>query len=863
MNRLKYINAIAHPLGNRVDIRWLNPNPIDFTGVRVVRRENTHPTSITDGQTVDHIPNNFLFSLDPSYGHHLDTKVVSSQLSVKFISHQYPVSTDAVVSVIVPGNRWEIAEEDDIYYVYRDNALLNVYGFARVSDMGLASGRVLYYTLFPYSGTDAQNLKYDFTQTNRVTCFATDSTDYAERMYNQLPVIYHRYDTRVPLAGQADKAGMDEADRQKGQLRRFLDITGSHFDQLHSFTSAALNLHDMNRVDGNLLPLLGRWIGWNRFFSTEVSGQRNEVRYAPELFQTIGQIPTIETIVRLVTGMENQTREMASNVVLTNKPEELNFWLAYRDDKGKWTSEKTVFSLDFAFEGRPSAVRDETNTLWLFYHTRRNNDWDIWYKTFREDHGWTPSKPLTGIPNIDKHPGAALLNNTLIVYWNSFDQVTQAWSIKYREHTGGTWSENATFDHDIPENTQVERKCPYPLVTPDNKLWLFYFEKNAVAGDGNDGNDSDEIWKLKVNRFDGSDWETAVDFPLDGVIDPRVDTDFCAVIRTVGTVNSIVLSWSRKQINANGKLLGKELVLREKTGIASLSGGWGPLEVLSKVAASYLYHDAEPYMVGGNNGVIDLYWSSNRSGSYSIWNMNFADLASISPGAAVKIVSGLYSQRNPIAFPTGSGSEMILVYRSNQGIAYQGAVFRASSQVDFRRAGSIAVDTRDRQTTVRNGKFNDCFTYTYDTGDNGTPTEDTWYACDTVGIYLTADSEDIEATLKKIKTLQSVIGQFMPLHTRAVCILRPFITQEAVYNYDLPPKTGENPVFIKEIMNDFLHEKPRTEVLPVMSESYTDTPRSWTLLKSWSAATSTSKSADFSITPPDTASRSWHVALNW
>ena len=42
--RLLNITARAHPAGNRIDLSWSNPNPATFPGVRVVRREDTHPT---------------------------------------------------------------------------------------------------------------------------------------------------------------------------------------------------------------------------------------------------------------------------------------------------------------------------------------------------------------------------------------------------------------------------------------------------------------------------------------------------------------------------------------------------------------------------------------------------------------------------------------------------------------------------------------------------------------------------------------------------------------------------------------------------------------------------------------------------
>ena len=46
---MRFLNlvALSHPSGNRIDLSWVHPNPPQFPGVRVVRRECTHPLSPT------------------------------------------------------------------------------------------------------------------------------------------------------------------------------------------------------------------------------------------------------------------------------------------------------------------------------------------------------------------------------------------------------------------------------------------------------------------------------------------------------------------------------------------------------------------------------------------------------------------------------------------------------------------------------------------------------------------------------------------------------------------------------------------------------------------------------------------------
>jgi hypothetical protein len=43
--RLLDLVAVPHPAGNRIDLTWRHPAPIQFPGVRVVRREGAYPLS--------------------------------------------------------------------------------------------------------------------------------------------------------------------------------------------------------------------------------------------------------------------------------------------------------------------------------------------------------------------------------------------------------------------------------------------------------------------------------------------------------------------------------------------------------------------------------------------------------------------------------------------------------------------------------------------------------------------------------------------------------------------------------------------------------------------------------------------------
>jgi hypothetical protein len=215
--RLEDITATPNALGNRIDLKWYNPEPGKFPGVLIVRKESTYPTSPEDG----------------------------------FI----------------------VAEGEDL------NSAV---------DKNLKGETVYYYMLFPFKGDPPE---YQIDLHNRAAAMATSPYNIAGQMYDLLPRIYHRYDTVLP---KSIPDGMAEEDKQRGQLRRFLDLPGNKLDQLYSFAKAVLDFHNLEKVDGQLLPLLAQWIGWKTDHNLEIDSQRNEIRNAPALYKTIGIIPTVE-----------------------------------------------------------------------------------------------------------------------------------------------------------------------------------------------------------------------------------------------------------------------------------------------------------------------------------------------------------------------------------------------------------------------------------------------------------------------------------------------------------------------------------------------------------------------------------------
>ena len=98
------------------------------------------------------------------------------------------------------------------------------------------------------------------------------------------------------------------------------------------------DLHDLEKVDSRLLPLLAQWIGWQIDHRVETDVQRNDIRNAPHLYKSIGLIPTVEATVKRLVGWESRTKEFVHNVFRSNQPERLNLWMRTQDSTGIWSA---------------------------------------------------------------------------------------------------------------------------------------------------------------------------------------------------------------------------------------------------------------------------------------------------------------------------------------------------------------------------------------------------------------------------------------------------------------------------------------------------------------------------------------------
>lgn len=602
-------------------------------------------------------------------------------------------------------------------------------GITGATDTGLLGERFYYYTLFPFTGEPPV-----FTPDphNHAGAMAIAPYGFAEQLYGLLPAIYRRYDAeRTPAQRPDGPAGLI-----LGQLRGFLDLPGGELDRLYSLLRAALSATDVDRVDGNLLPLLAEWIGWPPDFRLPVGAQRNEIRSAPRVYQTVGAVPTVDATVARLTGWANRTKEFVHNVARSNTPERLNLWSSVRGAGGNWSAPELA-SVNFAADGRPSVVREPDGALLFFFHTTRSHGSDIWSKRFRAG-VWEASEPVIDRPGVDANPAAAVQGATLWLFWQTYDT---RWRISFATRAGRTWSAPAIFG-----DANTERRAPTAVPDDNGGVWLFWLER--VSG----------IWQIRYNRHNGTIWQlpNPATFPLDGGAPPRAEDDLFVLFHPTNTTQRLWLFWARHEPNGRWAVFS-----RVKAGLDPAANDWSPVRQVPKPGTGG-YHDRLPAALPSGTDV-EVFWSTTQNGGWSV-TRNTVNASTFTWGTNQQITTGPYTRRAPVAVDTGSG--VLLMYRASDSILRHSTVFGATSTLDNSGAGTTTVDTGATAKLALRGTYEDFITYTYDTGRTG---EDR-IARDTVGLFLTPTTTNQDEIDAGVARLAGALPDFMPLTARAVFI---------------------------------------------------------------------------------------------
>lgn len=296
------------------------------------------------------------------------------------------------------------------------------------TDENLKSERVYYYALVPY------DLAVVPSSLSFASAMTTAPYQTAAHLYRHLPAIYRRYDQSRP----PDVTALAVADREKGQLQRFVELFGTQFDLLRSFTSAMNTFSDRERIDGALLPLLASWIGWETNHALDLEKQRNEIQYAPHFYRTTGIPANLRANVNRLVTWDARIKEFVHNVFLSNGPEQLTVW-EQENKNNVWQDPKLV-SLDVAYEGRPATLLGADKRQWLFHHARQSapqsadpslrkltqDHWHVWYKLHDEDE-WLAARRVSFKGEINKYPAAVEDNDGRVwIFWTHYRPVGTA-----------------------------------------------------------------------------------------------------------------------------------------------------------------------------------------------------------------------------------------------------------------------------------------------------------------------------------------------------------------------------------------------------------------------------------------------------
>jgi len=930
--RLLNLTANPHPQGNRIELQWVNPAPERYADVQILRSDNTYPT-LVDGKLpaaglIGTVTTAAWFTLGLQFTTPLNRRQFSTQLREIFSLNNIVLSPTVTIQVETAGEKWRIVAVNQRYLLVKQGDHLNVYVQPTTfSDRQQLQGEtVYYYTLIPSNPGD-----YQFDPHNQVAALATAPYQLGGQMYELLPALYHRYDTVLPPADEP----------QWGQLRRFLDIPGSQLDWIYSLATSLLDLLQLDKVDGRLLPLLADWIGWQTNYRQQrgVDNQRNEIRQAPYLYQTIGTLPTVTTTLNRLLGWENRfwdnrLKELFNNVVLSNRPEQLNFWALTRL-ANTWSALSKPLSLDFAYEGRAVvAHQPDSQEWWLFYHTQENERWAIWYKTLstltlalgpfftdlnqglisielqnqlaergwllsdtaqvevqssgnawwlndpaaeeiyfiqKENHQlivyhWAPSQPLSHSRRIDKHPTAGYCQTQLWVWWESYDPLTQRWRIDYltinsppesgevrgnaiklradtqvcpyqtnatdvganlrvRPHPqplnlmavgvrggNGNESERQTFTANPLDPNEPQRRQPWLALTPDQQsFWLFWLEQAA----------GQSAWQLQYQLVNPVELKLGVPTLERGNQKPAVKPNPAVeLFPDLGVLTdlfaltlpdeSLWVFWARRETSTRWQIVYRVKPKDEQ---------WGELKPL--VTPTPDYDDRElTAQVMDNGATIELFWSSNRSGSWSIWRGMLA-VATGQLSEVQMLTSNPYSQHYPLPITLESGVTW-LIYRANDRVLFRNP--GGIETVDFRAAGSTTLELANSTKLSLQGQWGDFQTYTYDTGQPGQRTASNWYARDTVAIYLTSALQNPLWYQQDQLWLTSTLQQFLPIQTRVVFALEPILNQEFVYTYDFPKQTPQRR--LEEFWDNQLYPASQDSYIGLM-DNFTDAAPDW------------------------------------
>jgi len=581
---------------------------------------------------------------------------------------------------------------------------------------GLQPGTCYYYQIFsPIISPGDDQRKY------RAVTAAGEAYGMGKKIYDMLPALYHRHDvlTRTPTP---DGEGVPELASRSGQLRRFMDPFGAALDLMRSSAEGLQRLRDIDNVDYRYLSLLARWIGWDLSFNESIPIQRHETKYAPALYKLIGSIPGCIVWAERLTGWDCQVKEFIHNVFRTNVPEAIQLWEIWqrRFDGSSWSENQQLTFTD-GFDGRPTLVRDATDTLWMFWHSDRSQRNEIWLQRLdgvdpEPQHAMSGTvDDIAGISYSDEHPATVISGSHIWLFWNS-DRAgrNDIWMRLYDGLPGGAPVRLT--------DEQSEDNHPAAVVDLSGNIWLFWQSDRRGRMD---------LWS---RVYDGVSWGEPTRLTT---AQYRDETPAAAVDAS----GRVWLFWNRLMSNHS------EIMYQIYE-----TDHW----TLPQSISDAHYYGAAPAATWWDSQMW-VFWQSTQADGSQIWGQRHDGLDWQTP---FKVSQQIMDAKEPAVVIDGGG-ELRVMWRSQEG---------------GRRYHSLTIDVDDDTMLSHLKSFNDRVHYTIDTG---VANED-WYAPNNVGLYFSPDTTDEAIIAQKLERVRRFMEPFRPLTTRFVWLLDSIVYEELI-----------------------------------------------------------------------------------
>ncbi len=556
-----------------------------------------------------------------------------------------------------------------------------------IEDGALEPGAFYYYRLFgPADQPDDPPV--------RASALATADYGSHDRLYHLLPPVFEVQDLDP-----------DKLDRGR-PLFRFLEAFGRGIDHCRGLVDAIGTRHDIATSRADFLPHLARMIGWIPDFTVPENTQRQDIRFAPEVFGGVGTVRSAPELVNRVTGWGSKIKEFAHNVFLTNAPEFIRIWEIWqvtRNGPNAWSA-PAPFATTTSMDGAATALLETINNLtWIVWHSDRRGQRELWVQRLPSDTAphrvMGPPAPGADIPTfVDESPALVLDGSHVRLFWTSTREGSRdIYEAVLDPATGIAGPAVRRTDHAMDDS--------HPTAVADGAgdLWLFWDSDRRGPRD---------IWYQR--RRNGL-WDEPARMPKSAGNDLANDSSPAAIM--VGV--DVWLFWCRA-IGAHCHIWHQVIAGGDVSGLQA--------EFMDDIRPGIRDEAPAPVLVPTMSGTqVWLLFHSNRAGPWRIWTRVYDGAWPYDPSPLSPEVT---ADTEPTGYVDTAGLLHVLWTSQRRTRWYKSRTF------DLSDAGMIA----------ELGKFHDHAHYIYDTGENG----DDWYARGAVGVYLEPDEGgDVIAAAKR------------------------------------------------------------------------------------------------------------------